>query len=53
VHAARLWARTRAAGLSLGGRCCLALGARLGLTAVTAGTAWDDLDVEVDVRLIR
>ena len=53
VHAARLWTRTRAAGLSLGDRCCLALGARLGLTTVTADTAWDDLDVDVDIRLIR
>ena len=53
VHAARLWSRTRKAGLSLGDRCCLALGARLGLTTITADTAWGDLDVDVDVRLIR
>jgi PIN domain nuclease of toxin-antitoxin system len=53
VGAARLWSRTRKAGLSLGDSCCLALGARLGLTTITADTAWSDLDVDVDVRLIR
>jgi ribonuclease VapC len=53
VHAARLWSRTRSAGLSLGDRCCLALGARTGLTTVTADTAWADLAVDVDIRLIR
>lgn len=53
VHAARLWSRTRAAGLSLGDRCCLALGARLGLPAVTADAAWAELAVDVHIRLIR
>jgi ribonuclease VapC len=53
VHAARLWSRTRGAGLSLGDRCCLALGARLGLATLTADAAWADLSVDVDIRLIR
>lgn len=53
VTAASLWSRTRAAGLSLGDRCCLALGARLGLTAVTADTAWADLHLESPVQIIR
>jgi len=53
VTAASLWSRTRAAGLSLGDRCCLALGSRLGLTTVTADPAWADLDLDVPVQIIR
>ncbi|HEY2763443.1 MAG TPA: type II toxin-antitoxin system VapC family toxin [Pseudonocardiaceae bacterium] len=53
VRAATLWTRTRTAGLSLGDRCCLALGARLDLPAVTADTAWAGLDLDVAVRIIR
>ncbi len=53
VSAARLWTRTRAAGLSLGDRCCLALGARLELTTVTADTAWVGLDVDAPILTIR
>jgi ribonuclease VapC len=53
VTAANLWALTRAAGLSLGDRCCLALGARLQLTTVTADAAWADLDIDITVQLIR
>ncbi|MGH3821347.1 MAG: hypothetical protein ACRDRA_00650 [Pseudonocardiaceae bacterium] len=53
VTAANLWSRTRAAGLSLSDRCCLALGARLGLTMVTADTTWIDLDLDIPVQIIR
>jgi PIN domain nuclease of toxin-antitoxin system len=53
VTAANLWSRTRAAGLSLGDRCCLALGARLALTTVTADTTWADLDLDISVQVIR
>jgi PIN domain nuclease of toxin-antitoxin system len=54
VTAARLWTRTRTAGLSLGDRCCLALGARLALPTVTADTAWADLGLdEITVQVIR
>lgn len=53
ITAATLWTRTRAAGLSLGDRCCLALGARLDLTTVTADTAWTGLDLDIPVRTIR
>jgi PIN domain nuclease of toxin-antitoxin system len=53
VTAARLWSGTRAAGLSLG-RCCLALGARLELTSVTADAAWADLNLDdINVQVIR
>jgi ribonuclease VapC len=53
VTAADLWTRTRAAGLSLGDRCCLALGTRLALPTVTADTAWAGLDIGIPVRIIR
>lgn len=53
VTAASLWEVTRSAGLSLGDRCCLALGARLELTTVTADAAWVGLDLDITVALIR
>jgi ribonuclease VapC len=53
VTAASLWSRTHAVGLSLGDRCCLALGSRLNLTTVTADTAWADLDLDIPVQIIR
>jgi PIN domain nuclease of toxin-antitoxin system len=48
-----LWEATRAAGLSLGDRACLALARATGATAVTADRAWVALDVGVEVRLVR
>ena len=49
-----LWRRaTRHRGLSLGDRACLALGKRLGLPVLTADRAWADLDLGVEVVLIR
>ena len=48
-----LHGRTRASGLSLGDRACLVLAKRLGLPALTPDRAWADLDVGVEVRLIR
>lgn len=53
VAASRLWPVTRAAGLSLGDRCCLALASRLGAPAVTADGAWSRLDHGVRVVTIR
>ncbi|HEV2097954.1 MAG TPA: type II toxin-antitoxin system VapC family toxin [Stellaceae bacterium] len=46
---------TRAAGLSLGDRVCLALARRLGVPAVTADRAWRGIAaaVGVEVELIR
>jgi ribonuclease VapC len=45
---------TRGAGLSLGDRACLALAARLGLTAVTADRAWATIADDIaPVILIR
>ena len=51
--AAELWRVTRRAGLSLGDRACLALGAQLECAVVTADRAWADLDIGVEVLLLR
>lgn len=40
-------------GISLADRACLALGKYLGLPVLTADRAWAQLDVGVDIRLIR
>lgn len=50
---AALRRETRERGLSLGDRACLALGRRLQLPVLTADRAWAELDVGVDIRLIR
>jgi PIN domain nuclease of toxin-antitoxin system len=50
---ARLRAATRRSGLSLGDRACLALGRQLGRAVVTADRAWANVDVGVEVILIR
>lgn len=39
--------------LSLADCCCLALGIELGLPVYTADSAWLDLDLDLDIRLIR
>lgn len=44
---------TRAHGLSLGDRACLALAGHLDLPALTADRKWADLDVGIEIRLIR
>ena len=53
VATARLRQETRAAGLSLGDRACLALAERYGVPAVTADREWRKVETDVDVRLIR
>jgi ribonuclease VapC len=54
VRAAELWPVTRRAGLSLGDRACLALAAGVpDGVAVTADKAWNTLDLNVQVQLIR
>jgi PIN domain nuclease of toxin-antitoxin system len=40
-------------GLGLGDRSCLALARELHTTALTADRPWSDLDVGVEIRLIR
>jgi PIN domain nuclease of toxin-antitoxin system len=53
IEAARLRPLTRAAGLSLGDRACLALARRHGAVAITADAAWATLSLGIDVRPIR
>lgn len=45
--------QTQHLGLSLADRACLALAQREGLPAVTADRKWAQVDIGVDVRLIR
>jgi ribonuclease VapC len=49
----RLRPLTRHLGLSLGDRACLALGLQTGLPVLTADTKWIELDLGIDIRLIR
>ena len=44
---------TRAQGLSLGDRACLALAKREGAIALTADQAWSKVKAGVDIQLIR
>lgn len=53
VCIARLRAVTRAQGLSLGDRACLATGIRFGRPVLTGDRGWAAVDVGVAVRLIR
>lgn len=50
---AQLYLRTKAAGLSLGDRACLALASRLGSVALTSDAAWRDVAGTVSIELIR
>jgi PIN domain nuclease of toxin-antitoxin system len=44
---------TRHLGLSLGDRACLSLAQQLGVPAFTTDGAWAELNVGIDVRLVR
>lgn len=48
-----LWHVTKAQGLSLGDRCCLALAEREGLPVFTADTRWGEVALDLEIRLIR
>ena len=48
-----LRAATRNKGLSLGDRCCLALGVKSGLPVLTTARIWRERDVGVTVEVIR
>jgi ribonuclease VapC len=49
----RLRPRTRAFGLSLGDRACLALAVRLGIPVITGDRRWTKLDIGATIELIR
>lgn len=51
--AASLLPATRHLGLSLADRACLALAGRRSLPVVTADRAWADLDIGLDIHIIR
>lgn len=53
IDTARLRPLSRAAGLSLGDRACLALARRLDAPALTADSAWTDVDHGVELHPIR
>ena len=53
LRAGELCIATRADGLSLGDRICLALAEREGVPALTADRAWASLSIGVQVSLIR
>ena len=48
-----LRASTRALGLSLGDRACIATASALGVAAVTADRRWAGIDIGVTVDLVR
>jgi ribonuclease VapC len=50
---ARLWPRTRSAGLSLGDRACLALAAVESIPVVTTDRSWATVGLEIQVEVIR
>jgi ribonuclease VapC len=51
--AAQLWDQTRALGLSLADRACLALALERQLPVFTADRAWLQLDLGLDIQVIR
>lgn len=53
IEVARLRPVTKALGLSLADRACLALADRLGVPALTTDREWAKADVGAEVRLIR
>lgn len=53
VRVGALRSLTKSAGLSLGDRACLALGQQLGAPVLTADRVWGQLDLPVEVIVIR
>lgn len=49
----QLWSQTRQYGLSLGDRACLSLGLRLSLPVLTTDRTWLNLDLGLDIRVVR
>lgn len=53
VEVATLYPKAKHKGLSLGDRACLALGKKFHATIYTADKAWENIDSELDIQLIR
>jgi len=53
LRVAKLRPLTRAHGLSLGDRACLALAQRLGVPAMTADSAWSRIETSIPIEFIR
>jgi PIN domain nuclease of toxin-antitoxin system len=53
IRAGALWSETRAGGLSLGNRACVALAQAEGLPAYTTDRSWSKIATNVEVHLIR
>jgi len=53
IAAGFLVSKTGRRGLSLADRACLALAIELGFPALTGDRAWRDLEIGVEIRLIR
>ncbi len=51
--AAHLWEETRRYGLSLADRACLALAMERQAPVLTADRAWGELELNVEIRLVR
>lgn len=51
--AGQLRTGTKKLGLSLGDRCCLALGLLRGNKVVTAERTWDRLDIGIELEILR
>jgi len=48
-----LWKETKSFGLSLGDRACLALGLKTGATVLTTDTVWENLKLDLNIRILR
>lgn len=53
LAAADLWTHTRTHGLSLADRACLALAQRLQRPVLTSDQAWQQLDLDIELQMIR
>ncbi len=53
LYAGSLYLQTKAHGLSLGDRACLALALSRNLPVLTADAIWQKLDLPVEIKLLR
>ncbi|MEM6840351.1 MAG: type II toxin-antitoxin system VapC family toxin [Cyanobacteria bacterium P01_C01_bin.120] len=53
IQIGKLYPKTKSLGLSLGDRACLALGMRLESTILTADTVWKNLNLGIQIVIIR